>query len=272
MIIDLHTHSSHSDGQLSPTDLLSRAAEHNVDLLAMTDHDTVNGYADLPGDLRGVSLISGIELSTCWQGCNIHVVGLNFDLNSEAIRLAAQSQTDARARRAMRIAEALEKQGITGAWEGALGQATGDYIGRPHFARHIVATGRARSMQAAFKKYLAHGKAGDVKLEWAELSRVIDWIRDAGGLAVLAHPLKYKLTRSRLKRLVDDFRNLGGQGMEVVSGQQQFEATHDMAALCCVKGLLGSVGSDFHEPDRPWAELGRVATLPSSVDPVWDHF
>jgi len=148
----------------------------------------------------------------------------------------------------------------------------GAYIGRPHFAQHLINIGKVDCMHNAFKKYMGDGKAGDVKKHWAELPQIIQWIRDANGIAVLAHPLKYKLTRTRLKRMLDSFIEAGGQGMEVVSGQQIPQQTSDMAQLCVQKNLLASCGSDFHAPGKPWAELGKFAALPGHVTPVWDRF
>jgi predicted metal-dependent phosphoesterase TrpH len=219
-----------------------------------------------------IRLIHGIELSTSWESTGIHVVGLNFDINSPAIQQAADSQTAARHLRARQIATNLEKHGIPDAFAGASSFAPGGYLGRPHFAQHIVASGKANTMQLAFKKYLAAGKAGDVKKTWADLPQVIDWIRDANGIAVLAHPLKYKLTGSKLRRLLQEFKSLGGQGVEVVSGQQLPEHTRAMSTLCTDLNLLASCGSDFHSPDARWAELGKFQPLPAGVKPVWECF
>lgn len=199
-------------------------------------------------------------------------MGLNFDSDSAAIRQAADLQTAARQLRAQQIADNLEKQGINNALAGATAFAPGGYLGRPHFARHIVAVGKAKNLQAAFRLYLAPGKAGDVKKTWANLGQVIEWIRAAQGIPVLAHPLKYSLTRSKLQRLLKNFRQLGGLGMEVVSGQQTPDQTRSMAALCQEMGLLASCGSDFHSPETHWAELGRFQPLPGEVKPVWDSF
>lgn len=273
MIFDLHSHTHFSDGVLSPLELIERAREMQVDTLAITDHDTIDGLNALPaGATLPINLIAGIELSTEWMNTGIHVLGLNIDTDSAAIDEAASAQTTARILRGEQIARNLDKQGIEGSLDGAREFSTGSFIGRPHFAQWMVAQGKVKNMQAAFKQYLGAGKAGDVKQHWADLAQVIEWIRGANGIAVLAHPLKYKLTRTRLKRLLDDFVAAGGQGMEVISGQQQAQQTTGMANLCNEKGLLASCGSDFHFPGKPWAELGRFAVLPNSVTPVWDRF
>ncbi len=272
MIFDLHTHSNFSDGALSPADLIRRAAEKRVDVLAITDHDTIAAFEQNVAVSQSIKLIPGIEFSTQWENTGIHVLGLNFDVHSPVMKQAAEAQTAARHQRAKQIAINLEKQGISDAFAGACSYAPGGYLGRPHFAQHIVAIGKAKNMQAAFKKYLAAGQPGDVRKTWAELPQIINWIRAAGGLAVLAHPLKYSFTNSKLKRLLQAFQQLGGQGMEVVSGQQTPEHTRHLASLCTELKLLASCGSDFHSPDTHWAELGHFAPLPASVRPVWESF
>jgi predicted metal-dependent phosphoesterase TrpH len=272
MIFDLHSHTSFSDGVLTPGELISRAVEKGVDCLAITDHDTVDAYRDIPLIHPRINLVPGIELSTQWQTSGIHVLGLNVDLDSDAMLSAVSSQSAARLHRARQIGERLEKKGIKDAFNGANKLTAGGYIGRPHFARYLVDIGRVDSINKAFKKYMGDGKAGDVRQHWADLPQVIQWIRDANGIAVLAHPLKYKLTRTRLKRLLDDFMEAGGQGMEVVSGQQLPHQTSDMAKLCEQKGMLASCGSDFHMPGKHWAELGVFTSLPANVIPVWDRF
>lgn len=272
MIFDLHSHTTFSDGALTPQQLVSRALEKGVDVLAITDHDTLDAYKDSPLAHGELKLVAGIELSTQWETTGIHVLGLNVDLDSDAINYAAQSQSNARLERARRIAENLEKKGIEGAFNGALSLSRGGYIGRPHFAQYIINIGKANSMNAAFKKYLGDGKVGDVKQHWADLPQIIEWIRAASGIAVLAHPLKYKLTRTRLKKLIASFIQAGGQGMEVVSGQQLPQQTRDMAQLCEQNELLASCGSDFHMPGKSWAELGAFTPLPGNVTPVWERF
>jgi predicted metal-dependent phosphoesterase TrpH len=272
VIFDLHSHTTISDGALTPDQLIARALEKSVDVLAITDHDTVDAYREMPVSHGGIKVIPGIEFSTQWENRGIHILGLNIDLDSAAIRTGVQFQTNARQERARRIGENLEKRGIEGAFDRASKLSNGAYIGRPHFAQHLIDIGKAKSMQAAFKNYLGDGKAGDVKQHWAELSQIIQWIREASGIPVLAHPLKYKLTRTKLKRLLARFKQLGGEGMEVVSGQQEQQQTKSMAALCEQMNLLASCGSDFHMPDRRWAELGVFSPLPASVTPVWERF
>ena len=272
MIFDLHSHTTLSDGVLTPRELIQRAVDKGVEALAITDHDTLDAYLEIPLIQDNIKLIPGIELSTQWETTGIHVLGLNVDLDSDAIKHAALTQSGARLERARRIGERLEKKGIKDAFGAARKLSKGGYIGRPHFAQHLINIGKVNSMNAAFKKYMGDGKAGDVKQHWADLPKIVQWIREANGIAVLAHPLKYKLTRTRLKKLLDSFIQAGGQGMEVVSGQQLPEQTRNLAQLCEQNDLLASCGSDFHMPGKPWAELGSFTALPNNVIPVWDRF
>jgi predicted metal-dependent phosphoesterase TrpH len=272
VIIDLHSHSNCSDGALAPQELLARAVEQGVEALAITDHDTVDAFSQLKPGHGSLQLFAGVEFSTQWENTGIHVLGLNIDPGSAAIQAGVRYQTEARRERAQRIGEVLEKKGVPDAFTGAAALAQGDYIGRPHFARYVVNMGRARSIEDAFRKFMGDGKAGDIRQHWADLPQVVQWIRDAGGIAVLAHPLKYKLTRTKLKRLLTAFMQEGGQGMEVVSGQQNPQLTASMGQLCQQLKLLASCGSDFHQPGIHWAELGRFPALPRNVTPVWEKF
>lgn len=272
MIFDLHSHTRCSDGSLEPLELVARAIDQGVDVLAITDHDTLDAYTGLSFEQGQLRLVAGIEFSTQWESTGIHVLGLNIDPGGDAIRAGVHYQTEARRLRAGRIGEILEKKGIRDAFAGAAALAQGDYIGRPHFAQYLVDIGRAKSVEDAFRKFVGDGKAGDVKQHWADLAQVVQWIRDAGGIAVLAHPLKYKLTRTKLKRLLQVFIQEGGQGMEVVSGKQNPQQTAGMGQLCAQMNLLASCGSDFHKPDTCWGELGRFPALPRNVTPVWERF
>jgi hypothetical protein len=271
MHIDLHTHTNFSDGKLSPDDLVQRAIANGVEILSITDHDTVNAYQHFSNINTAITLIPGIEFSTFWNKIGIHIVGLNVDLDSEALNEAITHQHQARRARSEAIAERLEKLGIKDALHGAQQIAGNDNVGRPHFARHIVNIGAATTINHAFDKFL-DSKSGDIKKFWATMPRIVSWIRDAGGLAVLAHPLKYKLTRTKLTELLDDFIEAGGLGMEVISGKQLAHETSDLAKIGTQKNLLASCGSDFHQPDLHWSELGKYPPLPKDCKPVWEAF
>lgn len=272
MLYDLHCHTTASDGSLNPTELLSLAIAQGIDYLAITDHDTVAAHHSLLAEKQPVRLITGIELSCQWRGVNIHIVGLNFALNSDAITTAVENQQQQRRKRAETIAEKLAKLGLESPLEGALKFAGGGSIGRPHFARYMVDCGFVDDMKQAFKKYLGSGKPGDVKQLWPTVPEVTQWIRDAGGIPVLAHPAKYKLTYTKLGTLCDSFIEAGGQGIEVSSGLQPATVTQQITRLCEQKQLLASAGSDFHQPGQHWAQLGSYSPLPAHLKTVWQHF
>ncbi|MBK6658981.1 MAG: PHP domain-containing protein [Proteobacteria bacterium] len=269
MLADLHTHSTASDGKLSPAELLARARAAGVEMLAITDHDSIAAYAELPvaADLR---IVPGVEFSTWWQRVGIHIVGLNVDLNGAAMAEAIAWQHRARDERAVRIAERLAKRGIAEPLAGAARFAGQGSVGRPHFAEYLVSIGAAPNIEFAFRKYLDTTRIGNLIEGWASLPAIVEWIRAAGGTAVIAHPGKYKLTRSRLEQLTGEFAAAGGQAIEVVSGLQKPELTRDLAALAKRHGLAASVGSDFHQPGQVWAQLGVMPALPADASPVWD--
>lgn len=271
MIYDLHTHSNASDGILSPEALVSRAKDKGVTHLAITDHDTLAGLDAVSplADGHELSLIPGIEFSTQWQGRGVHIVGLNFDPQALSLRGAVAQQLDVRAWRAEEIARKLLKLGMPNALAGAKKYAGNGVIGRPHFAQHLVAEGHVTSVNQAFQRYLGAGKAGDVKNIWLSLDEVVQAITTAGGTAVLAHPIKYKLTGTKLRQLVEAFKEAGGTAIEVISGSQTANDTGNLAALSRRYELYASCGSDFHAPNSPWQELGAFGKLPSGCQPVW---
>ncbi len=272
MKVDLHTHTSVSDGRLSAAGLLAAAMDKRIDILSITDHDTIAAYRELEHlDTGAMQLIAGIEFSTQWRGVGIHIVGLGIDLQDPALLRGVEFQSRAREDRALKIARRLQKAlAIEDPLPGVRRIAGDSAIGRPHFARHLLDIGVADNMETVFKKYLGRGKIGDVKDVWAELPRIIEWITGAGGIAVLAHPLKYQLTARRFSSLLDEFTDAGGAAMEVVSGQQKPEDTARLARLCNGRDLLASCGSDFHDPDHAWGGLGEASDLPADCAPVWE--
>ena len=269
--IDLHSHTLVSDGSLSPMQLVARAKEQGVEVLSITDHDTVAAYEELSGLDDGITIIPGIEFSTQWRGVGVHIVGLNLDLSSDAIKQGVAQQGQSRSERSLLIGQRLSKAGLPIDMARVAEIANHSNIGRPHFAQHLVEKGVVKNVAAAFKKYLANGKIGDVKQCWAELPQIVSWIVGAGGTAVLAHPLKYKMTRTKLAALLDDFIVAGGRAMEVVSGQQTSTEVEYLVRLCQEKSLLGSCGSDFHQPSQ-WSEIGRMSAFPSACSPVWESW
>lgn len=272
--IDLHCHSTASDGALDPAALVARAAERGVTHLALTDHDTLAGLeeAGRAAAEAGICLIPGIELSCLWKGHTIHVVGLDFDPEDSVFRDRVAEQVENRRARAGMIAERLRRLGIDDLLARATAAAGGQVPGRPHFARVLVEEGVVRDTAQAFKRYLGAGKKGDVRACWPELEAVVAWIRAAGGIPVLAHPRKYRLTATKLRELVTAFRTAGGLALEVSTSGQSSGDLGFLADLCRRYGLWGSQGSDFHFPGASWCELGRVMKMPDGVEPVWQHF
>ena len=269
--VDLHTHSTASDGVLDPQMLVRRAQGRGVRLLALTDHDTTAGIGAAREAARtaGITLVAGIELSTLWASCGLHVLGLGVDPAAAPLRQLEADLARLRETRAQRIAQRLSAAGIEGALGGALRLAAGGQVTRSHFARHLVEAGAVASGQEAFKRYLGRGGKAFVRTEWPDLEQILAGILGAGGLPVLAHPLAYRLSASRMRRLLAEFRELGGVGIEVVCGGYSRQMQQNCASLALRYELCGSVGSDFHTPETPWRELGPKAALPLSVTPVW---
>ncbi|MBM4208816.1 MAG: PHP domain-containing protein [Gammaproteobacteria bacterium] len=273
-IYDLHCHSLASDGVLSPYELVKRASAQGVTTLALTDHDTTAGIAEAQwtAETSNIRLISGIELSTTWQGKTFHVVGLNIDHNHPTLLAAAEFLRKIRQERAEQIADKLAKKRIPGALEWVLKSAGEGMVTRTHFASFLVSQFHADSQQDAFDRYLAKGKPAYVATEWADMALSVQWINEAGGVAVLAHPLRYKLTPKWMQRFLTDFKQAGGKGMEVVTGRCSVDDIKWSATYAHNFGLAGSVGTDFHSPGNPWIELGRLAPLPGHIQPVWELF
>lgn len=272
MIFDLHCHTHFSDGILSPEAVIARAKERGVSVLAITDHDTIAALdiAQKAASHEGIALIPGIEFSSQWGKGGVHIVGLGIDVNSTVLRAAVEHQEQARNTRAQAISDRLSKVGFPGALLGAQAIAGSAILGRPHFAQYLVAIGAVKNINAAFKKYLGAGKPADVKYQWPLMDEVIGWIHAAGGVAVLAHPAKYELTRTKMCALVDSFAAAGGDALEVISGLQPAALTEDLLRIANARSLYASCGSDFHFPDQGWQELGGFGKLPVLAKPVWE--
>jgi 3',5'-nucleoside bisphosphate phosphatase len=270
-VYDLHCHSKASDGSLPASELVQRAKQQGVTHLALTDHDTVAGLTEAKASANneGITLINGIELSTNWQSHCFHVVGLGIDpANAELLTELHKLQTT-REQRAEKISDKLAKKGIVGALDYVKQKAGQGMVTRTHFADFLVSQFHVDSQQEAFDRYLAKGKPAYVVTEWAALETAVGWINKAGGVAVLAHPLRYKLTAAWIKRLLAIFKAAGGQGLEVVVSRMNADEIKLTTHYALQFGLAGSVGSDFHTPGNPWVELGRLPPLPVGVQPVW---
>ncbi|EGH1302083.1 RNase RNM [Escherichia coli] len=272
VIYDLHSHTTASDGCLTPEALVHRAVEMRVGTLAITDHDTTAAIAPAREEISrsglALNLIPGVEISTVWENHEIHIVGLNIDITHPLMCEFLAQQTERRNQRAQLIAERLEKAQIPGALEGAQRLTQGGAVTRGHFARFLVECGKASSMADVFKKYLARGKTGYVPPQWCTIEQAIDVIHHSGGKAVLAHPGRYNLSAKWLKRLVAHFAEHHGDAMEVAQCQQSPNERTQLATLARQHHLWASQGSDFHQP-CPWIELGRKLWLPAGVEGVW---
>ena len=264
MLIDFHTHTAASDGALSPRDLVALARERQLGMLAITDHDTIAGYLAAVQDCArpggegeytdnedALRLIPGIEFSCRWSATTIHILGLGMDCDHPAMVEGLGLLDRARIERGRKIAQRLEALGFEGALEGALAEAGESQLGRPHFSAWMVSRGHVTDHSQAFDRYLGQGKTGDVKAFWPELATVVSWIVAAGGVAVIAHPLKYRFTRMKLRRLVEDFMSAGGTAIEIASGYQTADQSAQLRRLAGDFGLEVSVGSDFHR-DGPY--------------------
>ncbi|MBY5945375.1 RNase RNM [Photobacterium rosenbergii] len=275
MLFDLHSHTTASDGRLSPQELVRRAVERRVDVLAITDHDTVAGLAPAEQAIEAenlpLTLIKGIEISTLWRNFDIHIVGLNIDPEHPAIVRIIEEQAQRRADRAALMGERLEKNRMPGALEGAKAIANGATLTRAHFAQWIVEQGYAKNMQAVFKKFLTRNNPGYVPPNWCSMAEAVEAIHQAGGQAVLAHPGRYNMTAKWQKRLLTAFVEAKGDAMEVAQPQQSPQERRLLGDYSIDYQLLASQGSDFHYAS-PWTELGRNLWLPKDVTEVWQDW
>lgn len=269
---DLHCHSNVSDGMLPPAEVAARAKANGVELWALTDHDEVGGIPVARQEAEGLGLrfVAGVEISVTWAGKTVHIVGLGIDENHPVLTGGLESVRGGRLRRGREIADQLDSAGIPGAFEGALRYAGNpDMIGRTHFARYIVETGVRDSVTEVFRDFLVEGKPGFVPHRWATLDDAVSWILAAGGRAVIAHPGRYPFDDMRLGALVDHFLQLGGEGIEVVTGSHTPDQYDTFARLARHSGLLASRGSDFHGPAESRVDLGTLPPLPAGLTPVW---
>ncbi|MBU9819504.1 PHP domain-containing protein [Rahnella sp. BCC 1045] len=272
---DLHSHTTASDGYLTPEALVARAVEMRVGVLAITDHDSTEGLARAAQAIASqqlpLQLVNGVEISTLWENHEIHIVGLGIDPEHPAMVSLLKSQAELRQQRAQEMGRRLAKARIEGAWEGALRLAQGGAVTRAHFARYLVEFGAADNIAQVFKKYLAKGKTGYVPPQWCTIEQSIEAIHQSGGQAVVAHPGRYDLSAKWLKRLLAYFSEHGGDAMEVAQCQQAPNERAQLAAFARDYQLLASQGSDFHQPCS-WIELGRKLWLPAGVEPVWKNW
>ena len=269
---DFHCHSVVSDGLLPPQDVARRAAANGVDLWALTDHDDLGGLdvARATAEEVGMKFVPGVEISIEWKGVPIHIVGLGFDANNPALVNGLDELRVGRIERAKRMGEALNAIGIPGIYEGALCFATNpSLISRAHFARYMVSIGIARDVPSVFQHYLTPGKPGYVDHRWATLADAVRWITTAGGVAVVAHPGRYKMSGAQTRQFLDDFKDLGGQAIEVTCGSHSPDNVMHFARLARHYAFHASRGSDFHGPLESYVDLGKLPQLPEDLKPVW---
>lgn len=272
-MIDLHCHSYFSDGALSPEELIQKALHQQVTCLSLTDHDTVEGYLQLlqAAASTSIKIINGIELSTRWKKYDLHILGYQIE-HTETLLTLIQQQVQSRIDRAKQIGEALELIGITDAYAKACVIAGHERAARPHFAKLIVNEGKARDAQAAFRQFLVRGRGAYIHTPWISVQDAVEGIASSGGQAVIAHPLKYGLTRSKLHELINEFKEAGGVGIEVVSGEMTVSEMNEMAATSMRFNLLASSGSDFHSDRMSRVNLGRQKQLPLNCVPIWQEW
>ncbi len=269
---DLHCHSNVSDGMLPPAELVARAAAQGVTVLSLTDHDDVAGLEAARGAAQehGIQLVNGVEISVTWGSHTLHIVGLQIDPAHPVLRMGLEGIRHGRSERAEKMAAQLDKAGIKDSLQGAYQHAGNkNLIGRMHFARYLVAQGIVKDVRTVFKKYLVKGKPGYVSHQWAALADAVGWIVASGGQAVIAHPGRYQMGSAKMHELLEEFKNLGGVGIEVVTGSHTPVQYPQYAKLAQKFGLLSSRGSDFHAPGEGYRDIGRLPALPELCTPIW---
>lgn len=270
-LIDLHCHSTVSDGLLAPQDLVAHAASRGVKVLGLTDHDDLGGLATArqAASQHGIHFINGVEISVTWKRRTIHIVGLKVDADNHSLKSALSEVRIARDARAREIAEGLAKVGIEGAYEGAQKYSKQSIMTRSHFAQYLVEAGHAKNVKSVFKKYLVKGKPGFVDHQWMALEQAVSLIRDSGGIAVIAHPGRYDLGFVNMHLLMHEFRGHGGEAIEVVTGSHTPPQYDQFAKIAHRFGLKASQGSDYHGPGLSYMEMGYLPELPHGCVPVW---
>ncbi|QOL24680.1 PHP domain-containing protein [Thalassotalea sp. LPB0316] len=273
--IDLHSHTTCSDGKFTATELVDRAVNFQLDVLAITDHDSIDALASAKSYIQAnqlpLKIINGVEISTRWHGFEIHIVGLNFDPNNSALNALLEQQAQAREERAINMAVKLEKCGFVGIYDDAKQLAKDGTITRSHFAQALYNRGEISKLQSAFDKYIGKNKRAFVKSAWCDLQTAIETIHQAGGSAVMAHPIRYDMSGKWRRKLIIEFKSLGGDALEIVLPQMNPDQRRLMLSYCQEYELKASLGSDFHYP-TPWSDLGKNLTLPEDCIEVWSNW
>lgn len=271
---DLHSHTTSSDGSLTPSELMQRADIKQIEALAITDHDTISGLIEAKEAIEKLNLktklVNGVEISTKWHGYEIHIVGLCIDIDDAVLTQTLDTQLKHRDIRAQAISDKLAKKGIENVFEDALKKARGRSVSRTHFAQVLLERGLISNFDMAFKKFLGKGKSAYVSPNWMDIQSAINIIHRAGGIAVLAHPIRYDMSNKWLTKLIEEFAELNGDGIEVGLTQISLNQRQHMSRLAELNNLYSSQGSDFHSPAK-WIELGRNLKLTEKCRPVWQH-
>ena len=274
MKADLHNHSYYSDGLLSPSELVKLAALANCDLFALTDHDTTDGLAEMQleaNNHQGLETINGVEISAFWRNSAIHIIGLGIDINNDILQSGLDFNQALRKDRAEKIAFGLLRAGIQDALEKAKKLSGGHMLTRTHFAQMLIQEGYCKDMKSVFRRYLTGRKPGGVRVEWRDFDEVIKWIHSAGGKALIAHPFRYKMTHTKIKKMLNEFKEANGDGFEVVNANSSQDEISLGSDWSVEYDLLVSIGSDFHGWPNQRVQIGNLAYLPNTVRAIWSH-
>ena len=273
MKADLHNHSYYSDGLLSPSEVVRLASKASCDLFSLTDHDTTDGIAEakLEADKVGLNFINGVEISAFWRNMAIHIVGLGVDVNNDILQAGLKHNQELRIIRAEKIALSLWRSGIRDALEKAQIISGGHMLTRTHFAQMLIQEGYCKDMKSVFRRYLTGKKPGGVRVDWKDFDEVINWIQSAGGKAFIAHPFRYRMTHSKIKNLIRDFKEASGDGFEVVNANSSKDEISLGNQWSEDFDLLTSCGSDFHGWPNQRVQIGNLSDMPNSKRAVWSH-
>jgi len=274
MKADLHNHSYYSDGVLSPSEVVNLANESGCNLFSLTDHDTTDGLDEAIEAAAELSLnlITGVEISAFWRNMTIHIVGLDIDVDNQFLQAGLQHNQALRAERAEKISLGLRRAGIADAMDKTKALSKTPMLTRTHFAQMLIQEGYCKDMKTVFRRFLVGKKPGGVRVQWKEFDEVIGWIHSAGGKAVLAHPFRYRMTNTKIKKMLLDFKEAGGDGMEVVTATSTPDEMHWSEQWAKEFNLLSSCGSDFHGWPNQRIKMGQLADLPKPSNEVWRHF
>lgn len=273
MKADLHNHSYYSDGVLSPSEVVKLGHEAGCDLFSLTDHDTTDGLDEAVKAADGLSmkLVTGVEISAFWRNMTIHIVGLDVDVDSDILQKGLRYNQLLRSERAEKIALGLRRAGIADAMEKTQALSKTPMLTRTHFAQMLIQEGYCKDMKSVFRRFLVGKKPGGTRVEWKEYDEVIGWIHAAGGRAVIAHPFRYRMTNTKIKKMLLDFKEAGGDAMEVITATSTPDEISWSEQWASEFNLLSSCGSDYHGWPNQRIQMGRLADLPESSNEIWRH-